>query len=113
VTIAFALADLDLNRYAAEAPEEIQVPLLLMLAGRDRIVDNARVREFFRNTRSSDKQLIEYPEAAHTLEFEADPVPYFQDLCRWAAKAARQESSGSLTSVPPVGPDESVHRDSS
>ena len=91
VTIAFALADLDLNLYAAEAPEEIDVPLLLMLAGRDRIVDNRRVREFFESTRSSNKELIEYPQAAHTLEFEPDPLPYFEDLRGWAEDVVRRQ----------------------
>ena len=45
VTIRFALADLDLTRYAREA-QEIRMPTLLVLAGRDRIIDNARVRAF-------------------------------------------------------------------
>jgi alpha-beta hydrolase superfamily lysophospholipase len=88
VTISFALADLELNRYAAEAPEEIHVPALLMLAGRDRICDNDRTRAFFRRLGSADKTLREYADAAHTLEFEQDRGSYFEDLRAWVEKVA-------------------------
>jgi alpha-beta hydrolase superfamily lysophospholipase len=64
------------------------MPLLLVLAGRDRIVDNARTRAFFNRTGASYRMLIEYPSAAHTLEFEPDPEPYFADLVNWAAASA-------------------------
>ena len=73
VTIRFALADLKLNDYARAAPEQIRVPALLMLAGRERIVDNPRTRDFFRRISSPDKTELEYPAAGHTLEFEPDP----------------------------------------
>lgn len=91
VTIRFALADLELTRYATEAPREISSPVLLMLAGRDRIINNRLVRDFVERTVSSDKSVIEYPQAAHTLEFEPDPSPFFEDLRRWASKVAAAE----------------------
>jgi alpha-beta hydrolase superfamily lysophospholipase len=64
------------------------MPLLLVLAGRDRIVNNSRTREFFNRTGSRVRTLIEYPDAAHTLEFEPEPEPYFADLASWAAANA-------------------------
>jgi alpha-beta hydrolase superfamily lysophospholipase len=88
VTISFALADLELNRYAGEAPEEIAVPALLMLAGRDRICDNRRTRDYFGRLGSADKTLREYADAAHTLEFEPDRASYFEDLRLWVEKVA-------------------------
>jgi alpha-beta hydrolase superfamily lysophospholipase len=63
------------------------MPLLLMLAGRDRIVDNRRTRAFFHRTGAVNRTLIEYPHAAHTLEFEPDPDPYFSDLTDWITSA--------------------------
>jgi len=57
-----------------------------MLAGRDRIVDNRRTAAFFHRAGSSKRILIEYPNAAHTLEFEPDPKTYFNDLADWAAR---------------------------
>ena len=89
VTIRFALADQQLTRYATEATVDFLVPSLLMLSGRDRIVDNGRVRKFFQRSGAVDRQLIEYTNAAHTLEFEWDPVPYFEDLRRWVEAVAR------------------------
>ena len=54
-----------------------------MLAGRDRIVDNARTLEYFSRLASRDRQVIEYPEGHHTLEFEPDPTRYALDLVAW------------------------------
>jgi alpha-beta hydrolase superfamily lysophospholipase len=88
VTIAFALADVALTRYATAAPEEIRLPTLLMLAGRDRIIDNPRVRAFFERMQSPDKQVIEYPDAAHTFDFEPDPSQFYADLANWARRLA-------------------------
>jgi len=84
ITVRFALADRALTRYTIETPREIRLPTLLMLAGRDRIVDNDRVRQFVDEFSADKKTIIEYPDAAHTLEFEPDPAGYFDDLARWA-----------------------------
>jgi alpha-beta hydrolase superfamily lysophospholipase len=83
VTIRAALADLELTKEARRNPELVRTPTLLMLSSRDRIIDNARVRDLFSRFSSSDKRLLEYP-AAHTLEFEDEPGQYLQDLCGWA-----------------------------
>lgn len=88
ITLRFAAEDLKLTRYATQAPEAIRVPALLVLAGRERIVDNQRTRRYFERLASRDKRLIEYPEAAHTLEFEPDPTRYFTDLAEWVLQHA-------------------------
>ena len=79
VTIRFALADLDLARYAREA-QEIRMPTLLVLAGRDRIIDNARVRAFAAQMATPRRQVIEYPQATHTIDFESDAARFYVDL---------------------------------
>ncbi len=89
ITIRFALADLKLNAYARAVPEQIRVPALLMLAGRERIVDNPRTRDYFRRIGSPDKTEIEYPAAGHTLEFEPDPAGYLRDLRTWVTRVTR------------------------
>lgn len=86
ITIRFARADLRLNHTARAAAEQIQVPVLLMLAGRERIVDNDRTRAFFRRIAASDKVCLEYPDAGHTLEFEEDPSQYLEDLRAWVTR---------------------------
>jgi alpha-beta hydrolase superfamily lysophospholipase len=88
VTWRFAREDRQLTRFAREAAPFLHMPLLLVLAGRDRIVDNARTRAFFNGTGARCRMLIEYPNAAHTLEFEPDPEPYFADLASWVATSA-------------------------
>jgi alpha-beta hydrolase superfamily lysophospholipase len=88
VTWRFAREDRHLTSYARQAASYLHMPMLLMLAGRDRIVNNRRTRTFFRHAGSRCRTLIEYPNAAHTLEFESDPVPYLADLTRWIGAAA-------------------------
>jgi acylglycerol lipase len=85
VTWRFARKDRELTKYARQAAPFLHMPLLLMLAGRDRIIDNRRTRDFFAHSTGVKKTLIEYPNAAHTLEFEPDPLPYFADLADWIA----------------------------
>jgi alpha-beta hydrolase superfamily lysophospholipase len=63
--------------------KRVRQPLLLMLAGQDRIVDNARTLAWVKTLASTDQTLIEYPEAHHTLEFEPDPSRYARDLIAW------------------------------
>jgi alpha-beta hydrolase superfamily lysophospholipase len=65
------------------ARRHVHQPILLMLAGKDRIVDNARTRAVVSAMASTDKTMIEYPEAHHTLEFEPDPARYACDLINW------------------------------
>ena len=85
VTWRFAQQDRRLTRYARESAQFLRMPLLLMLAGQDRIVDNWRTRRFFRQA-AGYKTLVEYPGAAHTLEFEPDPGAYFADLTEWIGR---------------------------
>jgi alpha-beta hydrolase superfamily lysophospholipase len=81
--------DLYLNRSASR----VNIPLLLTLAGKDRIVDNERTRRFVERFASPEKTVIEYPEAHHTLEFEPDPQPIFADVKNWIAKFSRESSA--------------------
>ncbi len=82
ITVRFAQQDRQLTKFARSAASYLHTPLLLMLAGRDRIVDRRRTLAFFRRV-SAHKTLIEYPNATHTIEFEADPTRYFRDLTDW------------------------------
>jgi alpha-beta hydrolase superfamily lysophospholipase len=88
VTLRFARADRELARFAQRAAPYLHLPLLLMLAGRDRIVANRPTRKFFARAASSNKTLIEYSNATHTLEFETEPDAYFADLANWLTKTA-------------------------
>lgn len=86
ITVRFARADLQLNHQARAAAEQIRSPVLLMLAGREQIVDNDRTRDFFHRIAAPDKVCLEYPDAGHTLEFEPDPTQYLNDLSTWVER---------------------------
>jgi alpha-beta hydrolase superfamily lysophospholipase len=75
-----------IDRRLKRVPRRVTQPALLMLAGQDRIVNNARTLAFFQRIASPDKTVIEYPEAHHTLEFEPDPTRYAQDLITWLGR---------------------------
>ncbi len=64
-------------------PPLVKQPVLLMLAAHDRIVDNSRTLAYFETLASKDRQVIEYPNGHHTLEFESDPSAYARDLIGW------------------------------
>jgi alpha-beta hydrolase superfamily lysophospholipase len=83
-TAAMFVTSRRLDWFVRNAPEKItSLPVLLMLAGKDRILDNGRTKTFFKQFATPQKRVIEYPEAHHTLEFEPDPEPFIHDLTNW------------------------------
>jgi alpha-beta hydrolase superfamily lysophospholipase len=73
-----------LDIYLRRAKRRVKIPTLLMLAERDRIIDNAKTRRFEAKFRGP-KQVIEYPGAHHTLEFEPEGHPFVGNLLEWMA----------------------------
>jgi acylglycerol lipase len=82
VTMHFARESMALDHYLQGVAESVATPTLLMLAGRDRIIDNGRTRQFFQKL-GCQKKLLEYPQAAHTFEFEPNPGQIVRDLLAW------------------------------
>jgi alpha-beta hydrolase superfamily lysophospholipase len=82
-TTGFLNADRRLSELARTSGPEIRCPVLLMLAGRDRIIDNPAMKQFFATIASPSKTLIEFPNAAHTLEFEPCFEEFVQKLIAW------------------------------
>ncbi len=80
-TARFLVESARLDGYLRFAGRHVRVPVLLQLAGRDRVIDNARTRTFAARF-ATQIEILEYPEAHHTLEFEPDPRPV-QDLVHW------------------------------
>jgi alpha-beta hydrolase superfamily lysophospholipase len=77
--LLFESARMDL--YLKVARRYVTVPTLVLLAGRDRIIDNERTRRFVR--RFADVSLAEFRDANHTLEFEGGGPPFLDCLERW------------------------------
>jgi alpha-beta hydrolase superfamily lysophospholipase len=82
-TAGLLAASFFIDRLVRGAPAHVRQPALLMLAGQDRIVDNAETLGYFQRLASTDREVIEYPEGHHTLEFEPDPSRYALDLVAW------------------------------
>lgn len=83
VTSGFLLAHQDLTRESLAAAPQIHCPTLLMLAGRDQIIDNAATKSWAQRLGTRELTLHEYPDAQHTLEFEPRPDRFVNDLLTW------------------------------
>jgi acylglycerol lipase len=82
-TAGLMAASFFIDRRVRRIPPKVHQPALLMLAGQDRIVNNALTLGYFESLATPDRHLIVYPEAHHTLEFEPDPERYARDLIDW------------------------------
>jgi len=82
-TASLLAASLFIDLRVRAVRRRLRCPALLMLGGRDRIVDNTKTLEYFQGIGSTDRRVIEYPEGHHTLEFDPDPSRYALDLADW------------------------------
>jgi alpha-beta hydrolase superfamily lysophospholipase len=94
-TARLLIESVRLDGYLRFVPKYVRVPILLLLAGQDRIIDNVRTRRFVGRFAAEEREVIEYPQAHHTLEFEPDDR-FVRDLSRWLEKccsASRRPSA--------------------
>ena len=82
-TARFLIESARLDGYLRFAPKYVHVPSLLLLAEQDRIIHNEKTRAFVERFPNTDKTIIEYAGAHHTLEFEPDPSRFLEDMNRW------------------------------
>jgi alpha-beta hydrolase superfamily lysophospholipase len=82
-TARFLFESSRMDVYLRFAARHVHVPVLLLLAGKDRIIDNAATRRFIERFATTDRTIFEYPNAHHTLEFEPDGPPFLDDLLAW------------------------------
>ncbi len=85
-TARFFVESVRLDMYLRWVPKHVKVPVLMMLAEKDRIIQNEPTRKLLDRFASEDRTLIEYPGAHHTLEFEENPEPFLHDLRDWFVK---------------------------
>lgn len=91
ITTSFLNASCELDRLMEDAPQHIRCPILLMLSGKDRIIDNAATKTYFQQITPSQQKLIEYPDAEHTLEFEPCREQFISDLIDWLKSVSRPQ----------------------
>ena len=82
-TARFMLASFGLDLYVRRSGPSMIHPVLLLLAERDRIISNSGTRTFIESFATTDRTVIEYPGAEHTLEFEGDGHPFVRDMAAW------------------------------
>jgi acylglycerol lipase len=82
-----------LDRYLRFVPKYVHVPVLLLIAEEDRIINNAKTRLYVERFATKDKQIIEYTGAHHTLEFEADPGRFVADISNWLIQRSNGTAS--------------------
>ena len=85
-TAAFYLASRRMDKIVAKWPKAPPVPVHLMLAGDERIIDNDKSTTFVRELHWRGTRLTTYERARHSLEFEADREAYFEDLVAFIAQ---------------------------
>ncbi len=83
-----------LDGYLRFVARYVRAPVLLLLAEKDRIIDNERTRRFVDRFVSAERQIIEYPGAHHTLEFEPDPQSWLADVEGWLARQVKRGEPG-------------------
>lgn len=79
-TAAFYLASRRLDKTCARLCESAAVPVHLLLAGDERIIDNAATLRFVRDLNWPFCRITTYDHARHSLEFEPPPCTYVADL---------------------------------
>ncbi|QEL20096.1 alpha/beta fold hydrolase [Limnoglobus roseus] len=82
-TARFLFSSVSLDLYLKRAAKRVTLPTLLMLAGEDRVIDNALTRRAVEAFPAKRKHVLEYPAAHHTLEFEPPGHPFVRDLLAW------------------------------
>ena len=86
-TARFLCASKVLDRMLARARRgSLAMPATLILAGRDRIIDNAATRKIVEHLTAGRTAVKEF-DAAHVLEFEGDPRPFYTALAAAIALA--------------------------
>jgi alpha-beta hydrolase superfamily lysophospholipase len=82
-TARLLIESVRLDGYLRWTTRGFTVPVLLLLAERDRIINNALTRRFAQRFALGDRETIEYRDAHHTLEFEPEPERFLRDLTGW------------------------------
>ncbi len=89
VTLRLATASAELYRQAVIANGSINIPVALMLAEDDAIIHNSQVLQHCQRIAAGPLDVYTYPQAAHTLEFDAARLQYLQDLVSWIQKTCQ------------------------
>ena len=77
-----------MGRHLKKASGNIRLPVLLMLAGIDEIIDTDGVKRWYEKLSSPDKTLKFYKDYHHLLTFEKNAVDVMEDIETWIKERA-------------------------
>lgn len=82
-TAGFYLASRRMDKISLKLGGAPPVPVHLMLAADERIIDNEKTQAFIRGLSWPQTTTTTYRNSRHTLEFDPDREAYLEDLIRW------------------------------
>lgn len=74
------------SKWAMENASKLVCPILIIQAGRDKIVDKGKTKDFFERVKSKDKKYKEYEGFLHELWNEKGRDQVYQDMYVWLEK---------------------------
>ena len=82
-TARFLLDSVRLDFYLRIFRTKISKPILLLIAGQDKIINNEKTIAFVKRFASGSLTIKEYPKAHHTFEFEPEPQKHIEEIEEW------------------------------
>lgn len=82
VSAAFLWQSHQMDKLLEHADDNSQGPILVFLAGRDRIIDNEATRRFFARLTDRPVTIIEYADQTHSIQLDA-PERMVRDVIEW------------------------------
>lgn len=68
---------------------KIKVPVLFMLAGKDKLTDPGMARKIFKRLGADDRKIVEYPDMYHSLTIDFGKEHVFGDILGWLKQRIR------------------------
>lgn len=81
----FFMTSVAFDRYIDRRIADNRLPVLLFLAGRDRIIDNDAVLSLLEMGKGAGLEVRQYPEQTHSIQFDA-PEKMVTDISGWLAQ---------------------------
>jgi alpha-beta hydrolase superfamily lysophospholipase len=82
VSASFLSQSIQMDRLIDKPDDEQRPPMLLFLAGHDRIIDNRATRELVTRNPRRPVTVIDYPDQTHSIQLDA-PERLTRDIVRW------------------------------
>jgi len=93
LTAKFFLSILKAMIFVNSKPRAIKLPILMLLAGKDKMISAEAADAYFKKMSSKDKEVKWYPEMYHALYVDKDREVVFKDIVSWINKRCEKNTS--------------------